>query len=801
MIVVDDVHWADTPSLRWLAHLAERIGGLPAAMLIAARTDPAEPALVADLRASQACQLIRLAPLGQEASAAVVRQRLGTYAADELCRACHESTGGNPFLLGSLVTALRGIDAPAGDLVSKAATLGPEQVATSVLRRVEQVAAGAAPLARALAVLGVPGPLRHAAALAGLPLPDAAQITDRLRAADVLAPGSVLEFAHPIVRAAVYESIPPGERALAHAAAARLLDAEGASAELTAPHLLRSEPAGDPRVVALLREAARAAGGRGSPATAARYLRRALDEPPDAVTKPAVLLELGLSLAGDRSPDAADALSEAVRLTADPVEHAKAAMLSVGVLGIWGHHAAVTEICTEALAAGAAIDPATRDYLEAEALANSMIDATTAVRAVTAAELRLADHDAPNHWQALAALIAALGAAQPDEARRRLACVTGSGSAVIAPDSLIAMFSLLALIWADDLGTADTECETALHAARERGSMSMVAHLSCLRSMIARRRGRLEDAAAEARLALDFKLATSPPLAVAWAAALSIEALTCLGRLSEADEIAAIAIEREPPEGWIHTTAFLQALGGLRVAQRRHDDALADLAAAARGWAAIGAVNPEVVRWRSAAVAAHAAQGDMTRAAALAGEQLELARTVGTPRAVGTALVAYAAGVPSQALTSLTEAANLLAIAGARYELAAALLELGALLRRRGRQKDARAPLVRAQDLAQRTGAQLLAQRAREELLAAGARPRRVAITGPESLTSAERRVAGLAAAGLSNRQIAQHLFITLATVETHLRHVFGKLSVTSRAELAPLLASDEPAVEAAARG
>ena len=98
--------------------------------------------------------------------------------------------------------------------------------------------------------------------------------------------------------------------------------------------------------------------------------------------------------------------------------------------------------------------------------------------------------------------------------------------------------------------------------------------------------------------------------------------------------------------------------------------------------------------------------------------------------------------------------------------------------------------MVRAQDLAQRTGAQLLAQRAREELLAAGARPRRVAITGPDSLTSAERRVAGLAAAGLSNRQIAQHLFITLATVETHLRHAFGKLSVTSRTGLPARLAN-----------
>src|SRR6185437_884544 len=124
---------------------------------------------------------------------------------------------------------------------------------------------GAGRLTRALAVLGGPTPLRQAAALAGLDLPAAARLADRLRAADVLAPGSVLEFAHPIVRTAVYESIPPGERALAHAEAAVLAEREGADVERVALHLLRSEPGGDPRVTGLLRAAASAATGRGAP--------------------------------------------------------------------------------------------------------------------------------------------------------------------------------------------------------------------------------------------------------------------------------------------------------------------------------------------------------------------------------------------------------------------------------------------------------------------------------------------------------------------------------------------------------
>ena len=133
---------------------------------------------------------------------------------------------------------------------------------------------------------------------------------------------------------------------------------------------------------------------------------------------------------------------------------------------------------------------------------------------------------------------------------------------------------------------------------------------------------------------------------------------------------------------------------------------------------------------------------------------------------------------------SLAEAVGLLETTPARYELALALADLGAFLRRSGRRADARDPLRRALDLAQRTGAAPLAERARRELLAAGARPRRTALTGPDALTSAERRVAGLAADGLSNRQIAQHLFITQPTVETHLRHAFQKLGITSRAGL-----------------
>jgi DNA-binding CsgD family transcriptional regulator len=214
------------------------------------------------------------------------------------------------------------------------------------------------------------------------------------------------------------------------------------------------------------------------------------------------------------------------------------------------------------------------------------------------------------------------------------------------------------------------------------------------------------------------------------------------------------------------------------------------LDAAGAGWRDLGIDNPAIASWRTAAAAAHTATGRPEHAAALASEQLALARKMGTPVTLGIAIRVYATAVPGDHPgASLSEAVSLLESTPARYELALTLAELGAHLRRTGRRGDARAPLRRALDLAQQTGAASLAERARRELLATGARPRRTALTGPDALTSAERQVADLAVSGLSNRQIAQHLFISQATVETHLRHAFHKLGITARADLPAQLA------------
>ena len=127
----------------------------------------------------------------------------------------------------------------------------------------------------------------------------------------------------------------------------------------------------------------------------------------------------------------------------------------------------------------------------------------------------------------------------------------------------------------------------------------------------------------------------------------------------------------------------------------------------------------------------------------------------------------------------MPRAVRLLDPSPARLEHTRALVDLGSMLRRINRRADARDPLWQGLDLAERGGMVRLAHRARAELRACGARPRRTAVTGIESLTPAERQVAGLAAAGHGNREIAQRLYVTLRTVETHLTHVFAKLGIS----------------------
>jgi DNA-binding CsgD family transcriptional regulator len=197
--------------------------------------------------------------------------------------------------------------------------------------------------------------------------------------------------------------------------------------------------------------------------------------------------------------------------------------------------------------------------------------------------------------------------------------------------------------------------------------------------------------------------------------------------------------------------------------------------------------------WRSQAALALLQLGRSEEAAPLAEQELALARAWGAPRALGAAL--RAAGLVAggkQGLALLQEAVEVLADSPAKLEQAKARTELGAALRRANHRARARDQLRRAVELATICGASPLAARAESELLATGARPRRIALSGLESLTPSERRVAEMAAEGPTNREIAQALFVTPKTVEVHLSSVYRKLGIGSRSQLAGALS--EPA-------
>jgi DNA-binding CsgD family transcriptional regulator len=212
-----------------------------------------------------------------------------------------------------------------------------------------------------------------------------------------------------------------------------------------------------------------------------------------------------------------------------------------------------------------------------------------------------------------------------------------------------------------------------------------------------------------------------------------------------------------------------------------------------------GERDPELLGWRDGAALALSQLGDLERARELNEESLALARQLERTRALGIGL--RTAGViagPGDASERLREAVDVLADTPARLEHARALVDLGSALRRRNHRREAREPLREGVELARRCGAIALVERGQAELIAAGARPRRMALTGVEALTPSERRVAGLAAQSLSTPEIAQQLFVTVNTVESHLRHVYAKLSIHSRDELPRALEAAEPATLAA---
>jgi DNA-binding CsgD family transcriptional regulator len=353
----------------------------------------------------------------------------------------------------------------------------------------------------------------------------------------------------------------------------------------------------------------------------------------------------------------------------------------------------------------------------------------------------------------------------------------------------------LALYASDELAWDDRVLTAAMTQSRARGSMMSLATASMCRSASRWAQGRLVEALADAEQAVDAeRYGWRHFLPSAYGVLLGLQ-LDC----GELEAAAATAAAYDPSE---HADSALlapwhEALGRLALHDRRETDALEHFGA----WrdAVEGIENPACfAAWRSASALALASLGRTAEAQELAAEELALARSFGAPRAVSTALRALAhVGVHADLdapLAQLEEAVELARDSEARLEYGRAQLELGTMLRRVGRRSDAGRALGDALEIARACGARLLEERALEELEVAGARVQRAALRGADALSPSERRVVALAIEGLSNRQIAEALFVTRKAVEWHLGNAYRKLDVRSRRELpAALGAPDEP--------
>jgi DNA-binding CsgD family transcriptional regulator len=656
--------------------------------------------------------------------------------------------------------------------------------------RLAALPAEATRLARAAAIAGDKVPLPLIAALAELEERDAVLAADELAAAAVLEDARPLRFVHPIVGAAIRESLLAGEREALHARAARLLGETGAPAEAIAVHLLAVAPQSDPAVARTLLEAGKRALAGGAPEAAVRSLERALVEPPPGELLPDVLLTLGEAEHALERPDAGRHLAEAHRLARDPAVRGRAALLLA-----W------------AVTSGAAEAPGVTRMLDASIAELADLDRDLALRLEAAwlgiawerGELdailerggRYADLEGRTPGECL--LLAYLAHAWVDAGRPAHEAAALAERA--AREELVGELALNSN-WVIHSGTVLRSAERldlelrllghAIEGAQEQGLLRAYLIASMYRSAVLIRAGDVRGAEADARAAL---AAGAREFVLIPAVAQLVESLVEQDRLDEAESLLAErGLDGEVPE-LRHATVLLFSRSMLRAERGDLNGALADLAETRRRLDRTGRLNIVGLDGRVRAALLHRALGEADEAEREAVVALEAARTWGTPGAIGTALRAL--GIVRGEADLLRAAAASLEESPLRLEHARALLDLGAMLRRSGSRTESREPLREALALADECGGIAVRERAREELAASGVRVRREALRGAASLTPSERRIAERAAAGASNPEIAQALFVTVKTVEMHLSNAYRKLEISGRRELARALAAD----------
>jgi DNA-binding CsgD family transcriptional regulator len=784
---IDDLHWCDPASLRFVAYLERRLEGLGVWVATAARMD--EPGvgsrLVWEIAQDRAAESIRPVALSEAAVGEMVRDRLGSDAERPFCTACHRATGGNPLLLGQLLTTMQaeGIR-PDAQHVDAIGQIGPRAVSRTVLLRLARLPADAIAVARAVAVLGDGAALPATAAVAQVDEGRAADATHALVAAEILRPESPLGFVHPLVRDAVYHELPPSERQLHHERAAKELSALGAAPELVASHLLAVPSRGERWVGEALREAGLLAGRRGDAESAVAYLRRALQEPPPHRERTQLLLELGAAEAHVDAPAAAERMREAYDRLEDPLQRAFAAEVRALMLMFTRPPEAV-RVVRGAVAELPANYVDERQALEAVELCAGQFGADVPDAAARLAGVRAAGVPGGLSGKLLCALAARDWAFRGGTAQECSALaleVLADGSLIEADPGFGTAVAGAVLVLAER-DQASRLWDAAMTAAHRLGSQYAVNSINVWRGCMWLERGELAEAEAPLREMLEQGSENVP--ARAYAAALL--ARTLLERGDRAGARAVLAESGNPLPGSDGDELVRRSEIELLLEGSYWEQALAEVdecLARLRG-----VENPAWAPWRSLKALACDGLGRREEAVALLEQELIRARHWGAPGALGRTLRLLGTTRREQGRDLLREAVQMTERSSARLEHAKALIALGSAMRRTHQSAAARDPLRRGFELAARCGAQPLTEHARAELYAAGGRPRRAALSGPESLTPSERRVAHLAAEGHSNRDIAQKLYVTPRTVEFHLTSIYRKLGISRRAALPNALA------------
>lgn len=801
VMIVDDAQWSDPLSLRFVHYLTRRLDGLRVAVLLARRTgepiDATAAEILGRLAVTPGVVTRPVGPLTDEVVDVMLRSDL-PEAEPTLRAGVVAAVAGNPYLYREVVGALRSkpADTPA-DVAGTLQRLQLLHVRDTIRVRLGRLGRDAARIAEATAVLGSAANIHRVAQLAGVDDEQAVGAIERLAAADILASTSPLRFVHPIVRQVVYADLGDARRRADHRSAAEILHADGAVHTEVAGHLVRAEPFPLPWAADALRRAAASAYASGAFARAVTLMEHALAGERRSSERARMLLELGRYEVAAGRPTAVVRLRDALQLVPQTPEHADVAwQLGDSLYGAGRFADAVHayERGLQLVAASAATDrdPVVEARLIAGLHTASLLLGAPVDLAVSRVGALVAEPPATPSLADRIVLASAVGAcalgnelsrAQVLSLADRVLDTTTPGDALTRP--LLEPVPS-ALIMCDEYDRAIGLLDGFITAAQRAGEIVAYASLLPIRAYALLCRGRLADAITDATDMLRLTEDAPPASRQALAPARLVLALAALARGEPAEADRAVDVP-DATELWGETPLmgwYLHALGHVRLARGDNRSARDAFLGAGRAFGTGGGTGT-FCPWRSGAALALHALGD-PGAHELVDTELRLARAFGSPRAIAVSLRCRArlAGSAEHAVDLLTEASEVLRGSEADLERAGVEVERGAALRRLGHRRDARTPLREGMELARRIGAWAVVATAASELEATGARRPSLRTSGVDSLTPAERRVARMAAAGQTNREIAQALFVTRKTVEVHLTSAYRKLGITSRGEL-----------------